>query len=113
MNSIISEKQMNGKQFSTKIDDFCHRFKLRRALHTIGATKKAGVEVYVLVTFVLGLVFTHKNLYRTLETQPDQVSFGKDAVYRLLARSDIRWESLVPVMADGVITRIADLLSYI
>ena len=61
--------------------------------------------------FILGLVFTHKNLYCTLETEPTRQDFGKDAVYRLLARSDIRWESLVPTMASGVITAISDLTS--
>ena len=111
MNSMIPDTQENSKQADTKISDFCQRFKLKRALRSIGAVKKAGTSSYTLIMFILGLVFTHKNLYRTLETEPTGQDFGKDAVYRLLARSDIRWESLVPTMASGVITAIIAFLA--
>jgi len=54
--------------------------------------KKAGTSSYTLIIFILGLVFTHKNFYRTLETEPTGQGFAKDAIYRLLARRDIRWD---------------------
>jgi len=65
--------------------------------------KHKGVSAYATFLFLVGLVFSGKNLYTLLETEPERIEFEKDVVYRLLGDSRIHWEQILSYTAYAVI----------
>ena len=111
--TIINEEQGIDKTLEKRFEQFSKRFKINAILGKIGATKVKGVLASVLFPFLLGLVFTRKNFYETYTSERDNLSFGKDAVYRYVDRPEVRWEELVPNLAAAVIPEVERLTSEI
>ena len=101
--NIMNEFQEKSNEIDDRITRFFERFKISTVLRKIGATKIKGVESCMLVVFVIKLVFNHKNFYRTFTDGRETMPFSKDAVYRLLGNSSVKWEELVPTLASSVI----------
>jgi hypothetical protein len=92
----MNEKYKTGnssieKIFDDSIEQFFKRFKISAILRKINASKSRGVSTCILFVFLMKLVFTKKNLYRTYESAREEILFEKDAVYRLLCNPTIRW----------------------
>ena len=109
--TIINEEQGIDKTLEKRFEQFSKRFKINVILGKIGATKVKGVLASVLFPFLLGLVFTRKNFFETYTSERDNLSFGKDAVYRFVDRPEVRWEELVPKLAAAVIPEVKRLTS--
>ena len=109
--NIMNDCQEKGNEFNDKIEKFFKRFKINTILRKIGAAKMKGTASCLLMVFVLKLVFTQKNFYRTLTNERESLPFEKDAVYRFLGNSSAKWEELVPSLACVVIPVIDDLTS--
>jgi hypothetical protein len=56
--------------------------------------------------FLLGLVFTRKNLYETMTLSREKPSFSKNTVMRLLLSSTINWEMFIRRLSSAVIPEI-------
>ena len=108
---IMNEKQNFDNVIEDSFEKFIRRFKINSILRRIGAVKEKGVSTYLLFAFLLRLVFTHKNFYTTFSSGREALPFEKDAVYRFLGNASIRWEELVPAVANAVIPVIDDLTS--
>jgi hypothetical protein len=109
--TIINEEQGIDNVFEKRFEYFVKRFKIKRILHKIGATKFKGVLASIVFTFLMGLVFTRKNFFEICQSERDNLKFGKDVVYRFLDRSQVNWEKLVPELASSVIPEIDRLTS--
>ena len=109
--NIMNESQEKGNEFDGSIEKFFNRFKMGAILRKTGATKLKGITTYVLVMFLLKLVFKQKNFYTIITSERDSLPFEKDAVYRFLGDSSVRWEELVPSLSAAVIPIIDDLTS--
>ena len=109
--NIMQWNEEKSNDFDGRIEGFFKRFKLGAILRKIGATKEKGIAGYVLVVFLLKLVFSQKNFYRTFTSERESLPFGKDAVYRLLCESSVKWEQLVPSVSSSVIPSIDNLTS--
>ena len=109
--NIMNDFQEKNNEIDDRLTRFFKRFKLGTMLRKIGATKMKGVKSCLIVIFVIRLVFSHKNFYRTCASKPEAMPFGKDAVYRLLGNSCIKWGELVPTLASAVIPVVSDLTS--
>ena len=109
--NIMNDFQEKSNEIDDRITRFFERFKISTVLRKTGATKTKGVESRLLVVFVFRLVFSHKNFYRTFTDERESMLFGKDAVYRLLGDSSVKWEELVPSLASSVIPIVNDLTS--
>ena len=93
--------------FDNAILDICEpffkRFKINGILRRFYAVKRKGVSVYAVFLFVTGLVFSGKNLYGVIKTEPERIDFEKDVIYRLLGDSRIYWEQILSHTAYAVI----------
>ncbi len=69
---------------ATTINQFFRRFHLARLLKQAGIVKQGGESPKRLMQFLLALVFTPCNFYRTL-LHDDPQTPKKDTVYRFLA----------------------------
>jgi hypothetical protein len=88
---------------------FYERFGIGCILRRINADKMKGVTARKLLSFIIGLVFTHKNLYALFADKTTRLSFENDTVYRFMNRGKVRWESLVPSLAAEVIPEVKKL----
>lgn len=94
--------------FCTK---FIKRFGVNKLLRQANAAKEKGVSAHALFAYLMGLVFTGKNLYTVLEICYEQIGFGKDAVYRFLNKGTIHWEKFVSRLSFAVIPEVDKLTS--
>ena len=109
--TIIHEEQRIDTTIEKRFTSFMRRFRVAVILKRIRADKQKGVSCVKLFSFMLGLVLTCKNLYATLTSEREGLSFGKDTVYRFLNRPSVRWEELIPSLASQVIPEVAKLTS--
>ena len=102
-----------GQEIDTTIEKrfswFYKRFGVGRILQRIKADKMKGVAAGTLLSFIVGLVFTHKNLYSLFTDKTTRLSFENDTVYRFMNRGTVRWEMLVPSLAEAVIPEVKKL----
>jgi len=109
--TIMPETQGIDNTIEKRFLVFNKRFGVNGILRSVNATKEKGVPAYSVFTFMLGLVFTQKNLYSLLASAKSNVSFHKDVVYRFLSRSFIRWEALVRKLSCEVVGEVVKLTS--
>jgi len=88
------------------IEPFFKRFNVNAILRRFYAVKQKGVAAYATFLFITGLVFTGKNLYGLLKTEPERIDFEKDVVYRFLGDSRIYWEQILSHIAYAAIAEI-------
>lgn len=93
LKSILSELQEKIQTKST-VACFIERFNIVRLLKDCGFTKIKGFTLASIIEFLLALVFTHKNLYQTMNTANKDVPFAKDTVYRVLNNAQTDWRQL-------------------
>jgi hypothetical protein len=67
------------------------------------AVKRKGVSAYATFMFIVGLVFTGRDLCGLLKTEPERAGFKKDVVYRFLNDPGIHWEQILSHTAYAVI----------
>jgi len=105
---VITVSKSDG--FDNAILEICEpffkRFKINKILRRFYAVKQKGVSVYAAFLFLIGLVFSGKNLYGVIKTEPERIDFEKDVVYRLLGDSRIYWEQILAHTAYAVIAEL-------
>lgn len=79
-------------QIQSSVTRFIKQFKVLHLLKECGFRKVKGFSLTGIIDFLLTLVFTHKNLFRTMASCKDSLPFAKDTAYRFLndPRSDWR-----------------------
>jgi len=92
-------------------EKFLRRFKVNRLLRKANATKDKGIPAYTVFSFLLGLVFSGKNLYTTLLTSEEKVPFGKDTVYRFLNNASVNWNLFLFNLSVSVVAEVDKLTS--
>ena len=104
--TIIPEEQGIDNTIDKRFSGFMKRFKVNSILKSVGATKEKGVSVSALFTFLLGLVFTRKNLYETMTSNREKPSFSKNVVYSFLASTAINWEAFIRRLGAAAIPEV-------
>ena len=77
MNSIITDNSNVEHTISSKIDTFFADFSISRLMKKSNFYKEGGIQCVVVLKEIFGLVFSGKNLFRTLKMNPDDISFKK------------------------------------
>jgi len=111
MNTIITDKSSNENAVSSKIDNFFSTFFIYKLLKSSNFYKEGGVQCVVLLKQLFGLVFSGKNLYRTLDMKPEDVSFKKNTAYRFLNSCSHNWSKLLLLLATAIINVMNNLTS--
>jgi len=109
--TIIPKEQEIDNTIQKRFDGFMKRFGIGGILRGAGATKAKGVGVCLIFVFILGLVFTRKNLYETMGQGREKPTFSKNTVYRFLDRRSINWEAFVRRLSAAVLPEVRKLTS--
>lgn len=83
MNTIIPNKDA---KINFTVDKFFKNIKIGYILKQCNFSKENGIPCIAVFKFIFLLVFTGKNIYRTLELNCN-INFAKDTVYRFLNSS--------------------------
>jgi hypothetical protein len=91
LTSILSDLY-DKVQTKSRVARFIKQFNVVGVLKESGFNKIKGFSLIGIVDFLLALVFTHKNMFRTMQSSKELVQFAKDTTYRFLndPRSDWR-----------------------
>ena len=103
MNSIIAENLREENKISSRIDTFFKYFSISKHLKKSNFCKEAGIPCLEVLKFIFTLVFTNKNLYRTLDVNPESLPFSKNTVYRFLNSMSYNWAKLLTLISTEVI----------
>jgi hypothetical protein len=109
--AIITENEKISNEIENRYTRFMKRFNVAEKLRSIGAAKEKGVSVRLLFAFLLGLVFTRKNLYETMKGERTKPEFSENTVYRFLSQAFINWEGFIRKLAAAVIPEVRKLTS--
>lgn len=104
--TIMPEEQRIDNMIQKRFNGFMKRFRINKILRSVGAANGKGVSVSLLFTFLLGLVFTQKNLYQTMTSSREKPLFSKNAIHRLLLCGAINWEVFIQRLSAAVIPEI-------
>jgi len=109
--TTISYENENDNAISKCCERFIKRFRINGLLRSSNATKVKGIPAYAVFAFLLGLVFSGKNLYTLLTTSKEKISFGKDVVYRFLSNASINWNLFLFNLSCSVVSEVDYLTS--
>ena len=102
MNTIIP-KNDTEKQFKSTIDIFFRKNKINSLLKQSNFCKEKGFPCGSIFKFIFLLVFTGKNLFRTLDSKNTETSFAKDTVYRFLNSTRFNWRKFLFLLSSSII----------
>jgi hypothetical protein len=111
MNSIIPDLAQKDSGFSSLINKFFKNNSFSTLLKRCNFYKESGVPCYTVLKELFQLVFTEKNLYRTLESRAEDISFSKNTAYRFLNAGHFNWAKLLLLLATRLIVFINSLTS--
>src|SRR5665647_2716645 len=107
MNTIISDKLHAEKTITSNIDNFFNQFSISRLMKISNFYKESGVPCVSVLKEIFSLVFSGKNLYRTLEMNAESLPFRKNTAYRFLNSSRYNWSRLLMKLAAIIIEGIS------
>jgi hypothetical protein len=111
MNSIITDNSNAENTISTKIDIFFRDFSISKLMKKSNFYKKGGIQCVIVLKEIFGLVFSGKNLFRTLKMNPDGISFKKNTAYRFLNSNSFNWSRLLLILVAIIIEGVNKLTS--
>ncbi len=103
MNKIIPEQILNDQTFLTQIQWFFHHYLHGKVLQQCGFYKLRGFSCQKVLQELFPLVFTHKNLWRTLQSD-EALPFKKNTGYRFMNHASFHWEKLLLRVATSLLT---------
>lgn len=84
LQSILPGTYSNENQLESQISKFLKQYNIGSLLRRSNFGKDKGFSCFDLFRFLFMLVFTGKNLYRTLQAGDNQGLPSKNSVYRFL-----------------------------
>lgn len=109
MNSIIPSNN-NIEKFNITINRFFTVNKIGHILKQCNFYKEKGISCIKVLKFIFILVFTGKNLFRTLDSQKS-LEFEKDVVYRFLNSPSFNRRKFLLSLSSSIIQNIINLLT--
>ncbi|WP_319548634.1 transposase [Desulfogranum marinum] len=103
------EAQQEAKQLQSRIASFFDTFTIGTLLNTSGIRKLKGTTPLVIFQAIFMLPFQGANFYRGIVLN-DNVAFGKDAAYELLASPKYNWRAFM-LKLSALVCRYYDALT--
>ncbi len=97
------KKNDTEKQFKSTIDIFFRKNKINSLLKQSNFCKEKGFPCGSIFKFIFLLVFTGKNLFRTLDSKNTETSFARDTVYRFLNSARFNWRKFLFLLSSSII----------
>lgn len=111
MTSIISDSVANENVVHSRIDSFFKQNSFSKLLNKCNFYKGSGIPCVTVLKELFTLVFTGKNLFRTLDMNPDDLSFRKNTAYRFLNCGNYNWSKLLLLLMTKMISFVNSLTS--
>ena len=108
MTKIVAEQILNDQTLLTQIQWFFHHYLPVKVLQQCGFYKLRGVSCLKVLQELFPLVFTHKNLWRTLQSE-ETLPFKKNTGYRFMNHASFHWEKLLLRVATSLLTHLNSL----
>ena len=105
MTSIISDLECNENIVCSRIDKFFTQNSFSKLLKRCNFYKESGIPCVTVLKELFTLVFTGKNLFRTLEMKPEDLSFRKNTAYRFLNSGHYQWSKLLLLFVSRAFCR--------
>ncbi|WP_099192871.1 IS4 family transposase [Tepidibacter mesophilus] len=102
MNTIIPNNDSEKKLNST-INRFFKNYKVNSLLRQSNFRKEKGFSCTLIFKFIFMLIFTGKNLFRTLDSSNTNINFSKDTVYRFLKSTRYNWRKFLLLLSSSII----------
>ena len=102
MTQIIQKNKKNEQVLIKEIDAFFRRYINSSLLKKCGFYKRGGFPCISILRSLFSLVFTHKNLWRSLEST-SALPFKKNTAYRFINEGKFNWEKLVFSVAEKIV----------
>ena len=111
MSSIITDNSNVEQAIPSKIDNFFSKYSISKLMQKSNFYKEGGIQCVIVLKEIFGLVFSGKNLFRTLKMKPEDISFKKNTAYRFLNSSRYNWARLLILLVTIIIEGINRLTS--
>ena len=102
MNTIIPNTDTE-KKFNSTINRFFKNYKVNSLLRQSNFRKEKGFSCTLIFRFIFMLIFTGKNLFRTLDSSNTKVDFSKDTIYRFLNSTRYNWRKFLLLLSSSII----------
>lgn len=93
----------NEKKFNSTINRFFKNNKINSLLRQSNFRKEKGFSCILIFRFIFILIFTGKNLFRTLDSSNTKVDFCKDTIYRFLNSTSYNWRKFLFLLSSSII----------
>ena len=100
--STIIPNDNKDKQLNFTIDKFFKTNKIGHILKQCNFCKEKGFSCIKIFKFIFMLVFSGKNLFRTLDSE-SSLDFSKDVVYRFLNSPNFNWRKFLLLLSSTII----------
>lgn len=101
--SIVSHNWDNENRFYSTVDNFFKEHHIGSLLKNSNFYKEKGISCLSVFKLLFTLVFTGKNLFRTIEAQNTALPFAKDVAYRFLNSVHYNWQRFLMLLASSII----------
>jgi hypothetical protein len=103
MKSILPDQYAVEKQFNSRVDNFFAKYEISKKLRCCNFQKTKGFSCLEIFKFIFLLVFSGKNLYRTLQSETDSGMPQKDTIYRFLNSCRYNWRKFLLTLSSTII----------
>lgn len=111
MDTIIADNLRTEQVISSRINGFFKKFSMSKLLKRSNFYKESGIPCVDVLNTLFTLVFTDKNLYRTLDMTPERIGFKKNTAYRFLNSMSYNWSRLLCLIAITAVNGICSTIS--
>jgi len=111
MQSILSGTYSNENHVESQFSKFFKQYGIGNLLRQSNFGKEKGFSCFQLFKLVFMLVFTGKNLYRTLQASKDYEQPAKDSVYRFLNSTRYNWRKFLLTLSSLIIRETVSILT--
>ena len=106
MTNIIADINDNRHVFKSSVDHFFSKINISKQLKSSNFYKESGFSCTQILKELFALVFTGKNLYRSLLSDDALLTFRKNTAYRFLNSEHFNWEKLLYKVMSQLISEI-------
>jgi hypothetical protein len=101
--SMVPNSPLDTQPLPSKMEHFFRKPRLGSLLKQSNFFKATGFTCLEVFRFLFSLVFTHKNLYQTLQKTDSTHAPGKDTVYRFLNCPRYHWWRFLLLLSSRLI----------
>jgi DDE superfamily endonuclease len=99
MDTIIAQ----NAELEDHVSIFMKQYRIGTLLKRSNFHKSKGISCATVFRFLLLLVFTGKNLYRTLQADTGEYPYKGDTIYRFLNNAQHNWRKFLLLCSSGII----------